>query len=440
MKLLNKITLWFIGIVFLVTPLTMYISYNNIKNRVDNAEVKRMQDVNDLVAEQLRTGETPERYTQGRPIMITSFAGPMPEKTLEVVEDADYHEDLKRYECQLTVNSYYEIGGMVYKISSYDYITKSDHILKGMLSALVWKMLLIILAFAITAALLSRYIFSPFRQTMKAIHHFNLRQKEKIRLPYTNTREFRELNNFLVKMTDKAIEDYASVKEFSENASHELQTPLAVMRSKVELLSETAIDATQAELIGDMQNAIEKLTRINRSLLLLTKMENQEYEASGEIRFCRIAKEALGAYSERIAMKNLTITSHIDKNVALEIHPALAEILVTNLLSNAVRHNIEGGSIRMELTSTELRIENTGHEPDTPTEELFHRFKKSNQCDDSTGLGLAIVKQICEVTGFSVSYTYFNGWHQLCVSFRSNQQTTKPAEMVTSRQHETVIA
>lgn len=417
MKLVNKITLWFIGIIFLITPITMYISYNNIQKKLDTAEIERMTEVNQRVAEQLRLGEKPDTYAQGRPIHINSFDGALPQKKVEVIEAGVFNEDLKRNESLLTVNSFFKVGDTNYKISSYNYVTKSTQILSGMMNALIWKMLLIILCVSITARYLSRRVFSPFRQTMKEVHNFNIRQKENIKFPATSTKEFKELNDFLGKMTERVREDYAAVKEFSENASHELQTPLAVMRSKLELLTETNINEPQAILIADMQNAIEKLSRINRSLILLTKLENQEFEASENVQFCRITRELLGGYADRIALKNLTLHTTLEKNVSLTIHPTLAEILVTNLLGNAIRHNLDGGYINVELTRSFLKMSNAGLPPEIPVEDLFKRFRKSNQCADSTGLGLAIVKQICEVTDFDIEYEFENGEHTVTVYF-----------------------
>jgi two-component system sensor histidine kinase QseC len=420
MKLVNKISLWFIAIVFLVTPISMYISYNSIKKKIDSAEVERMEDVNDRVAEQLTLGEAPNKYTFGRPIEITTFSTPLPSIKTTSTDFCFYNKELKRNECRLTVSSFYRIGDKNYKISSYNYVTKSEQILSGMMNALVWKMLLIVLAVGITSRILSKKVFYPFRKTMKVINSFNLKKKEKIKLPATSTKEFQELNSFLQKMTDKAIEEYAAVKEFSENASHELQTPLAVLRSKLELLSETNIDGSQAALIGDMQNAIDKLSRINRSLTLLTKLENQEFETSEDVKFCRIAKDVLAAYDDWITLKSIQVTSKLDKNIPLKIHPTLAEMLITNLLSNAIRHNVEGGEMMIELTHQKLCVINTGAAPEIPTEELFQRFKKSNQSAESIGLGLAIVKQICEVNHFAVSYKYQKSKHIICVYFDEN--------------------
>ncbi|MFY0255258.1 sensor histidine kinase [Chitinophaga sp. 30R24] len=418
MKLLNKITLWFIGIVFLVTPVAMLISRNNIKKHLDAAEIERMKEVNDRVAMQLMAGERTDHYTHGRPIEISLYPGSLPGEKVQVKKEDCVADDLTaEKECRITVSSFYQVGNQQYRISSYNFVINSEEIFRGMLGAVVWKMLLIVLAVAFTARLLSRVILSPFHHTMKVIKHFDLKKQDHVQFPPTSTKEFKELNAFLLKMTEGVKEDYAAVKEFSENASHELQTPLAVMRSKLELLSETNINSTQAALIGDMQNAIEKLSHINRSLILLTKLENQEYKAKDSIRFCTVVRTVIATYEDWIMMKEIALTTSLDKHIPLHIHPALAEVLISNLLSNAIRHNQEGGQIRMELTNRFLRISNTGLPPVMPTHEMFRRFKKSNQCNDSIGLGLAIVKQICEVNNYAVTYVYESGWHILQVYF-----------------------
>jgi signal transduction histidine kinase len=434
MKLVNKISLWCVGIVFLITPICMFISYNGIKKEIDHSEKTRMEDVNDRVASQLKLGQQPDAYTQGHPISITAITS-LPVKQTEAIKEIYTNPNLHRKECKLYVNSYYKIGDKNYKISSYNFVTKSDEILMGMIKAVVWKFILVIISMAIAARILSKMIFSPFRGTMKVIHSFNLKQKNKIVLPETNTTEFKELNSFLQKMTDKAMEDYASVKEFSENASHELQTPLAVIRSKLELLSETNINAAQADLIGDMHNAIDKLSRINRSLALLTKLENQEFETNEDVKFCRIAKDALLVYDDWICLKSIVVSTKLDSNISLRIHATLAEMLVTNLLSNAIRHNVEGGQMMVELTRHKLCVSNTGEPPEFPTDELFNRFKKSNQCADSIGLGLAIVKQICDVNKFAIDYQYQDGWHSVCVYFDKIYQDKK-ASAIEERAHQ----
>jgi two-component system sensor histidine kinase QseC len=415
MKLISKITFWYIVIIVLIMCLTMFTARNSIAKHIREHETQRLTAQNDSIGALLQAGVR-DINTTGTPITITRTTGNIPLTKTQVQETEHYNSHIGRNEHRLNVISWYQAGNDTYKVTSYNYVTRSYLYFSSLVWTLVWKLLLIAVAVVISGALLSRYLLSPFRHTMSAIKQFDITKKDKVRLMQTTTKEFKELNCFVSHMTDKAIEDYTAVKEFSENASHELQTPLAVLQSKLELLAETGIDEPQAKLIEEMQIAIEKLSRINRSLTLLTKLDNLEFKPS-QIKFCRLAKEVVGMYNDRIELKQLKINSRMDSGIYLNIHQTLAEILLNNLISNAIRHNIEGGSIDLELTNSHLYISNTGLPPELPTDELFKRFRKSNQSAESTGLGLAIVKQICEVSNFEVSYDYHESWHHVRVQF-----------------------
>ncbi|PSL46314.1 signal transduction histidine kinase [Chitinophaga niastensis] len=420
MKLVDKFTLWFIGVTLLLTPITTYFCYYNIEKRIDEAEIARLKEINEITANQLRDGISPVTSMHESPTTVTVLASALPKESVEIQKISTHDTNLKHQESRLVVNSFFSIKNTNYEISSYNYIPGSRQILDAILGTVIWKLLLIILCVGITARLVSQRILHTLRQTMKKIQGFNVKQK--VQFPQTGTQEFKELNSFLQKMTDKAVDEYASVKEFSENASHELQTPLAVLRNKLELLSETNIEENQAALISDMQNAIEKLSKINRSLTLLAKLENNEYAVSENIKFCRVAKDVLAAYEDRIEMKNLSVKTDFAKNILLKIHPTLADMLMNNLVGNAIRHNVQDGSIELVLTQKKLVVKNTGLPPEMPVEELFQRFKKGNQCSESVGLGLSIVKQICEVSGFFISYHYSNQLHVLQIDFQSKSQ------------------
>ncbi|MBE9583788.1 HAMP domain-containing histidine kinase [Mucilaginibacter sp. JRF] len=432
MKLVDKLTLWLVVVLFLATPLSMVISYNSIRGNIYNSEVERMTDVNDKVAQQLKAGQPPHRYMLDRPIAINKVRS-MPAQATKTTKFCFYNKHLKRDETRLDVASFYKINNDVYRVSTYNYIAPGELIISGMLKALFWKMLLITACVALTGRLISKLVLSSFQKTLHNIQNFSLHQKEKLEFANTNTKEFKELNFFLKKMTDKAIEDYGHMKEFSENASHEVQTPLAVIHSKLELLADTPINENQALLINDMQNAIDKLVKINRSLLLLCKLDNQEYETQENVRFCTITNSVISQYENWIQLKNLSVTKNVDKRVYVQIHPVLAEILVSNLLSNAIRYNIDNGDLSITLTKNSLTVSNTGLPPEAEPEELFQRFKKSNQSADSIGLGLSIVKQICAVNNLDVTYTYLDGIHTLHVVF------AEPSMVIEEQSTETEI-
>jgi signal transduction histidine kinase len=240
-------------------------------------------------------------------------------------------------------------------------------------------------------------------------------------------------------MTEKAREDYQSLKEFTENASHELQTPTAIIRGKLDLLMESDIRDEQAILIAEMQNALERLSRIHSSLTLLTKLENKEYSAKEPVCISNLARETLASFDELIQMKSLVLETHIEKAVYIPIHLSLADLLLTNLISNAIRHNAapadNKGVIRVDLSKEGLVVVNTGRAPSVPTEELFERFIKGNTGSDSIGIGLAIVRQICDLSEFDIVYQYSGGLHILAVSFVPKAAASKLLQNVSFTLH-----
>jgi signal transduction histidine kinase len=429
MKLVNKFTLWYLCITLASMLVGVTIAYNKVKSGIDQAEINRLKVYNDQMAKQLEKGMSPDIYMRGRPSEIKILQNEIPVNKYDVYEHTFYNTMLQHRECRLTVNSFYKINGKYYSISSYNYVTKANEILMGLLNSFIWNLVVLLLLAGISARYVSRWILAPFNRTLAKIQSFNLKQKRKLQLPKVNAKELETLNCFLNKMTDKALDDYRSLKEFTENASHELQTPLAILRSKLELLTESYLqgkdDATIAALINDMQNAIEKLSRINSSLTLLAKLENHEYDNKQSVGLSQLVTEAISSFSELLDMKSIQMQTRIAEGVAVQLHPSLADILLGNLLSNAIRHNIPNGSIEVKLSTEKLVIRNTGRPPEVSTSELFKRFTKGSYSSNSIGIGLAIVKQICDLNSFSIQYDYADGWHTMQIIFGEYQGSSK---------------
>jgi signal transduction histidine kinase len=417
MKLITKFTLWYLCIALTCTVVGTAITYYSIKDKIDNAAIERLKTINRLAAEQVSSGQAFDSVVQGRKVKVTELKTPLPDKNFDLSEIKSIDPVTNKAEYRLTVNSYYSIKGKNYSIASYGYVSKAEQILSGLKISILWKWALILFLIAISATLVSGIILSPFKETLHAIDVFNIKNKKKIHLPATSTKEFKELNNFVKSMTDKAVEEYIALKEFTENASHELQTPVAVMGMKLELLAESAITDQQAMLISDIQGSLEKLSRINSSLVLLTRLENHEYATKEPLRFCRLINETLESYRELIEMKSLRLSKDVSGGVHVQLNHMLGQLLLNNLISNAIRHNTGEGIIHLELTHRSLIIKNTGEKPLVPTSELFQRFKKSNQSSKSIGIGLAIVKQICEIHHFDIRYDFTGGYHIIEISF-----------------------
>jgi len=422
------------------------IVYYEIQWKISRVEVVRHQRLNDLIAQQIRQGGDYRDHPTRKRATITVIPADSAPKDLSsfYTRGIDWNPEFQRNEFKLVVTSFYLIGGRYYRVTTYSFIPSFYQLLPGVVDSFKWILLVLLVLVIVSGGLISKYILAPFKRTMRVIQSFDLKQKEAIRLPNTQTSEFRELNQFLRKMTDKAREDYQSLKEFTENASHELQTPTAVIRGKLDLLMESDIRDEQAILIAEMQNALERLSRIHSSLTLLTKLENKEYEAKEPVCISNLMRETLDSFDELIQMKSITLESHVEKGVYIPLHLSLADLLITNLISNSIRHNAAAGAkggrdgeegsvggspgrgwIRVNLGREGLVVVNTGRQPQVPTQELFERFKKGNSGSDSIGIGLAIVRQICELSKFDIVYEYRDGMHLLAVSFQPRTPASK---------------
>jgi len=219
-------------------------------------------------------------------------------------------------------------------------------------------------------------------------------------------------------MTKRVRNDYESLKNFTENASHEIQTPLAIIKSKLELLSQSEnLDETQILVIGAINDAASRLSKLNQSLLLLTKIENRQFIESERLNLSFILSENLENFEELAETKNIKINRNIKENVPVEMNESLSGILISNLIINSIKHNQNNGFIDVKLDNNILKISNTGAKPGTKTEAFFQRFKKDLGSNDSLGLGLSIVKKICDNYGFTVQYDYKESLHIVTIEF-----------------------
>jgi signal transduction histidine kinase len=330
-----------------------------------------------------------------------------------------FHPYLKRMEPYRKITATKQVGAQFYHISLFDVIVETDDIYDGVVRSLTRIFALLAVVVVIFSVVFSRRLLLPFEDTLRKIQAFRIRDPHPIAFSRTRTREFADLNKFLSQMTEKVRLDYFNLKEFNENASHEMQTPLAIAKGKLELLLEANnLSAEQAQLIGSAYTAINKLSRLGRSLNLLSKIQNWEFSDTKELPLDEQVEKTLLDFKELIEMKGITLNTEIMNSVWISMDPELADMLLTNLVQNAIRHNYEGGRIDVFLDDSTLIIRNTGPVPTIPPEQFFERFKKSNQSNESIGLGLSIVKKICDVSNFEVHYEYTSGkMHEIRVEF-----------------------
>lgn len=310
------------------------------------------------------------------------------------------------------------LEGKAYEVSIRKSLIESNQLLQFITTVMLIALaigLSLLYWFQIT---ISQKIWRPFYDTLSKAKTFDVNQGKGLTLPKDDIHEFTELNSSLTKMTTKIADDYRNLKEFTENASHEIQTPLALINSRIEeLIQAKDMSAETMRWIQDIHESTMRLSRLNHALLLLTKIENGQFHDKEAFNLSKLVETRLVEMDEIFSHKGISVEQKIDNAFIIEIHPVLAEVLVTNLLSNAVRHNLpQNGRLVVQSTAASLLIANTGPALTMPPNELFERFKKQNVGSGSLGLGLAIVKKICVAYQLDINYEFNDSLHSIRIS------------------------
>ncbi len=291
-----------------------------------------------------------------------------------------------------------------------------EDIIKGIMLQYLLITALLCIGILLTIQLMSKKLWQPFDKILSIVESFKLENMKVPVLPRSDVKEFERLSDALHKLIQKDIDTYVAQKEFTENASHELQTPLAIFQSKLDLLlQQQELTEQQAKIIQDLYQITSRLSRLNRNLLLLAKIENAQFSKSEAI--------CLNTFIDDILplLKNLAGELHIVKvfqqEVQIKANKSLLESMLNNLVVNAVRHNRIDGSIILSIKSNTLTISNTSNESALDPTHIFNRFYRPAQNQQGNGLGLAIVKAVCDYHGWTIEYQYTGNQHCFVVNF-----------------------
>ncbi len=258
---------------------------------------------------------------------------------------------------------------------------------------------------------LSKTIWRPFRGTLNQLKNFNLNTQTNIEFESTDTVEFEELNGSLRKLIAHNVSVYKTQKEFTENASHELQTPLAILKNKLDLLlQDENLTEKQYNIAEEMNKALTRSSRINKNLLLLAKIDNSQFDNSESIQFGEILRQSMHVFNEHFEQKNISVLENISSGVEANGNFSLTEVLINNLILNAIRHTSRNGSICVKLTNSVFEVANSGTQ-ELNAELLFKRFSKLSGDSRGSGLGLAIIREICKFHQWMIDYRFENNQH-----------------------------
>ncbi|TYP99882.1 signal transduction histidine kinase [Tenacibaculum adriaticum] len=310
-------------------------------------------------------------------------------------------------------------------------ITKSllsqENLIKDVLEIIFVIIILLFLTMVLLANIVSKIVWKPFYDTLFQLRSYNIKKSESLKLLPTKVLEFNELNTTIENMTFQVEKDYKLLREYTENVSHEIQTPLAIIKNKIELLlQDQTLNEEHLITLAQLHQSTGRLSRLSKNLSILTKIENNQFVENTEIYLADYIKERIEDFEELLILKDIELTTKFKDNPKLLLNETLAYLLFNNLISNAIKHNIKGGGIAIEITDKSFVITNTGKPLIVSKVELFNRFVKSTNSSESTGLGLSMVKKIISFYNFYIAYKNEDNLHVITVLFiKKNILNTK---------------
>lgn len=423
MKLINKTTLYFLIPAFFLIGICAVLQYQFIQSGIVNRIDKQLVKEKNLIVKQLN-------HLQKNAAGLTLY------KTLksdvEIIEKPQQQEQEDQFYTTKKINESDE-EQVKHRVLSFSFSTVNHHY-----SVKIWKpmaesktftlgllttSIILFILLATFSIISNRYItkgiWKPFYQTLNELQKFNFSNPEKLSLNESNIYEFNLLNSEIELLIHKIVKDYNLYRNFIQNVSHELQTPIAVASSKVDLLHQSPqMNEFEHQQLSIINNNLNKLSRLNQSLVLLLKIENNLYSKKEKIDVNAYIDKALQNFEDVIELRNIKLSVKKSRKLEVFCNGLLIEVLIDNLIKNAVKHNLTDGFLEIETTSKEFIIRNSGEKLSVQAEFLFERFRTDSNSSDSIGLGLSIVHQICVNNDFAVKYKNKENNHSITVTFK----------------------
>jgi signal transduction histidine kinase len=409
----NKVSVIISVSVLLVSGLIYYLIINHIaRQQLDNDLTEEVTEVVDYVNLNHRLPKQVEFDED-----LTSFSKTSLNQYDTRFFDTPYaNVKEKKSEAGRAVSGMIKVNGENYIVTIVESREETEYLIQ-IISAITLVLTAVLLAIlVVTNRFVLKGLWRPFYRILDQVKWFNVVDVNKVAAVETNVDEFKDLSEAVTKMSSRVTTDYQGLKTFTENASHEMMTPLAVITSKLDMLiQDETLKPDQFAQITDIYSAAGRLARLNQSLLLLVKIDNNLLPEAEKINIKNVILEKAQQFNEMIANKKIQLDIK-SADVELNASRYLMDVLVNNLFSNAIRHNKNAGRIEIELSGNRLIFKNTGDADPLEPDAIFERFYKS-RTSDGTGLGLAIIKNICSLYHFEIKYAFKQGMHCFSVEF-----------------------
>jgi signal transduction histidine kinase len=412
-EIYNRVSLLAVVAIILVTGVVYYYTIGVIlTDQVDKDLVVEENEVFDYVR---LNHQLPQVFkSNDQQISFTPVGHSV--VTRKYINTTFWNEKEKESESGRGLISSINVNNINYQIRIIESKVETEDLVRIIFLITIGLIVLIVVVLFVINRILIKKLWKPFYGTLQQLKLFNLTDTDDIEPTNSKIEEFKELNNAVSTMTLRVKDDYQNLKHFIDNASHELLTPIAVINSKLDTLVQTGnFSERQSELLTDLYETVTKLTKLNKAMLLLSKIENNLVNDSQPINLKNSIEASLNLFHDFFLDKSLTVSPYLE-DVTVNISKSLLDVLLNNLLTNAVRHNKPGGQVIISLNEYQLTIKNTGADKELDANQIFQRFKKSGE-SEGNGLGLTLSRQICTSYSMKLAYNYAPPFHTFSVIF-----------------------
>jgi signal transduction histidine kinase len=409
----NKASIIITIAVLLTGSVIYYFAINYIATtQLDRNLTEEIDEVNDYIKMRQQLPSQVD-FDEDITVFTKTNQGSLPRRFFDTV-----YNNVKEKEIEggRAVSGLITFKGENYKVT----ITESKESTEYLVTIIAIITLLLMLGLLVILFVTNKYILNglwkPFYKTLNGMKVFNISEEHGFDMQYSKVDEFNELNTAVQLMSVRVKNDFKNLKHFTENASHEMLTPLAVITAKLDtLIQDETIKPEQYDQINDIYAATSKLSRLNQSLLLLVKIENSLIEDAEWVDLDVLISEKIRLFQDLLLTREIDVIEKLTPKKVL-VSKYLVDILLNNLFSNAIRHSIHKGQITITLNAGELIFQNSGTGKPLNEETIFERFQKDNK-SEGTGLGLSIVKNICSIYNWNIYYKYRNSLHTFQIVF-----------------------
>lgn len=403
-------------VMLLAAPLFFFITQLLYLNETDEALILQKEEFELLYAPQLKDKDVTVWNKWNRDIKIEKIQAIISRDTLF---SQSYYNNLdKENEPYRVLNAPVTINNKPYLFTGRINLVDNEDFIISILIVFTIIILILLIGLFIITKKLSITLWKPFYDTLEQIEKFEIDKSSNPKLAKNNIEEFSRLNLAINKLIEKNTRIYKSQKEFIENAAHELQTPIAIFKGKLEtLLQRDDVSEEQFEILDKLNDTTTRLNRLNKNLLLLSKIESKQYNIPEEVFLNEVITNQLDFFREQALAKNININTALEANTLAKTNLFLSEILISNLFLNAINHNTVNGSINVVLNKNSLVFSNTGISKSLETDKLFERFSKVSPSSKGNGLGLSIINKIIENNHWEVIYSYKDKLHIFEIRF-----------------------